>query len=234
MCSRTDELPRPTSGSESDSSCSSEISPQGRQREPAWFTSWTRWSTSAAMHLASAACSSASSFGHGAYCSVHGPGSRTQQAGRPRTTNDPPAAASPPWPRSNGAGVSEHVFTGLVVDIDGTLAGDAVDGDYAACSVNKPMLERLLLLRSQGVPITLQTARNMRTYAGDVGRINAHTMPILLEWLRHHEVPYDAIVVGKPWPGARGLYIDDRAVRPDEFLSSSPLELLELTARRFR
>ena len=57
----------------------------------------------------------------------------------------------------------------------------------------------------------------MRTYEGNVGKINIHTLPVIIQWLEQHEVPYDEIIVGKPWCGHEGFYIDDRAVRPSEF-----------------
>ena len=41
----------------------------------------------------------------------------------------------------------------------------------------------------------------------------------------HFYMPYDEIIYGKPWPGKRGFYVDDRAVRPDEFLKYSEEEL---------
>ena len=36
---------------------------------------------------------------------------------------------------------------------------------------------------------------------------------------------YFKIVYGKPWPGHKGFYVDDRTVRPDEFLNCSVEEL---------
>jgi capsule biosynthesis phosphatase len=47
----------------------------------------------------------------------------------------------------------------------------------------------------------------------------------LLEWLAKWNVPYDEILFGKPWPGRKGFYIDDRTVRPDEFLSLTETEI---------
>src|SRR5690606_29179535 len=57
----------------------------------------------------------------------------------------------------------------------------------------------------------------MNTYGGNVGLINANTLPIILDWLARHEVPFDEVVVGKPWCGEGGFYVDDRALRPSEF-----------------
>ena len=39
---------------------------------------------------------------------------------------------------------------------------------------------------------------------------------------------FDEIVYGKVWPGHKGFYVDDRTVRPDEFLKYSPEELEEI------
>ena len=49
--------------------------------------------------------------------------------------------------------------------------------------------------------------------------LNAETLPVIVEWLKRNAVPFDEIHVGKPWCGAGGFYIDDRAIRPSEFRS---------------
>ena len=48
------------------------------------------------------------------------------------------------------------------------------------------------------------------------------------EWLAKWDIPYDEIVFGKVWPGPKGFYVDDRSVRPDEFLNHTPEELAEI------
>ena len=68
----------------------------------------------------------------------------------------------------------------------------------------------------------------MRTYKGNVGLINANTLPIILEWLSVHQVPYDEIVLGKPWPSYGGFYVDDKAIRPNEFCSLTYEQIQEL------
>lgn len=68
----------------------------------------------------------------------------------------------------------------------------------------------------------------MRTYNGNIGKINANTLPIIIEWLNKHNVPYDEIHIGKPWCGLNGFYIDDKAIRPNEFLSMSINEIQKL------
>lgn len=108
----------------------------------------------------------------------------------------------------------------LVVDIDGTLCDIKTAGQsYADVAPRLPVIERLREYQARGFRILLFTSRNMKTYQGSLGAINKHTAPVMLEWLARWNVPYDEILFGKPWPRTRGFYIDDRAIRPDEFLS---------------
>jgi capsule biosynthesis phosphatase len=58
-----------------------------------------------------------------------------------------------------------------------------------------------------------------------VGKINAVTLPLIIKWLDKHNIPYDEVHVGKPWCGQDGFYVDDRAVRPDEFVGKSYTEI---------
>ena len=107
----------------------------------------------------------------------------------------------------------------LVVDLDDTLTKNNPTLAYSDKEPNLPLIEKLWEYKSQGFEILIQTARNMRTYQGAIGKINANTLPVIIEWLKKHDVPYDEIYIGKPWCGTEGFYIDDRAVRPSEFLS---------------
>ncbi|RWX56583.1 HAD-IIIC family phosphatase [Photobacterium chitinilyticum] len=115
----------------------------------------------------------------------------------------------------------------LVVDLDGTLT-QANTSDYRNVLPREDVIETLKDYKNNGFTITIATARNMRTYEGNVGKINIHTLPIITEWLNKHNVPYDEILVGKPWCGHEGFYIDDRAVRPSEFASLSLNEINQL------
>jgi capsule biosynthesis phosphatase len=116
----------------------------------------------------------------------------------------------------------------LVVDLDGTLTVDADGEPYATKQPNRAMIERLREYRADGFAIVIATARNMRTYSGSIGHINAFTLPGVIAWLDQNEVPYDEIHVGKPWCGTDGFYIDDKAIRPSEFcaLSYSEIQVL--------
>ena len=119
------------------------------------------------------------------------------------------------------------MFEGLsfVFDIDGTLCPiKEKDQEYIDLVPYPEMVEKLKEYKAGGAKIVLFTSRNMNSYGGNIGLINANTAKVLLQWLDKWEIPYDEIIYGKPWPGKRGFYVDDRAVRPDEFLKYSEEE----------
>lgn len=123
----------------------------------------------------------------------------------------------------------EHSDGTLVVDIDGTLCDIRMaDQSYGDLIPKQDMLEKLRQYQQNGYRILLFTSRNMNTYKNNIGMINKHTAPVLLEWLSKWEVPYDEILFGKPWPRKKGFYIDDRTVRPDEFLRMSEDEIQKM------
>lgn len=119
----------------------------------------------------------------------------------------------------------------LVFDLDGTLTHDDPQASYAERRPNAAMVEKLRAYRAEGFEIVICSSRNMRTYEGQIGKINANTLPVILDWLARHEIPYDEIHVGKPWCGTEGFYVDDKAVRPSEFLALSHAEIHALLAR---
>jgi capsule biosynthesis phosphatase len=119
----------------------------------------------------------------------------------------------------------------LVFDLDGTLTHDDASAAYAERAPNLAVVEKLRAYRDQGFEIVICSSRNMRTYEGQVGKINAHTLPVILDWLARHEIPFDEIHVGKPWCGTEGFYVDDKAIRPSEFLALSHAEIHALLAK---
>ncbi|MBO6147746.1 MAG: capsular biosynthesis protein [Lachnospiraceae bacterium] len=117
----------------------------------------------------------------------------------------------------------------FIFDIDGTLCPIKKEGENYEDLVPYPeMVEKLRYYKENGAKIILFTSRNMHSYEGNLGLINKYTAPILMKWLEKWEIPYDEIIYGKAWPGRKGFYVDDRTVRPDEFLNSSPAELEEI------
>ena len=110
-----------------------------------------------------------------------------------------------------------NIKSKIIVDIDNTISIKEPGQDYQNAQVNHNVVEKLKHYRGMGFTICLFTSRNMNTFDGNQGLINVHTIPKILTWLKNHEIPYDELLVGKPWCGPDGFYVDDRAVRPSEF-----------------
>ena len=117
----------------------------------------------------------------------------------------------------------------IVIDLDGTLTHDEPELPYLERKPNLAGIEKLCEYRAEGFRIAIHTARNMATHQGSIGRITALTVPVILEWLARHDVPYDELYVGKPWAEKGGFYVDDRAIRPDEFVKLTHAEIMSLT-----
>lgn len=116
----------------------------------------------------------------------------------------------------------------LVMDLDRTLTDPNDGAGYADKAPNKEVVSALRRYRMQGWEISIYSSRNMRTHAGQIGKINALTLPGIIDWLNKHDIPYDEVHVGKPWCGHDGFYVDDRAVRPDEFVGKTYTEIRTL------
>jgi len=112
----------------------------------------------------------------------------------------------------------------LIVDLDETITLHA-QGGYAEAAPNLMLIAKLREYKAQDFQIVINTSRNMRTFEGNVGLINVNTLPLILEWLKKHDVPFDEVYVGKPWCGFEGFHVDDRSVRPSEFIRYSLEEI---------
>ena len=120
----------------------------------------------------------------------------------------------------------------FVFDVDGTICPiKQRDERYEDLIPYPEMVEKIREYKEMGAKIILLTSRNMNSYSGNIGLINANTAKVLLAWLDKWEIPYDEIIYGKPWPGPNGFYVDDRTVRPDEFLRCSVEEMKEICAK---
>ncbi len=123
----------------------------------------------------------------------------------------------------------------IVIDLDGTLTLPGSADSYAALQPRQEVVRQLRDYSARGFGIAVMTSRNMRTFANSIGRINAETLPGVIEWLKRHDIPFDELHVGKPWCGEQGFYVDDRAIRPSEFVSldlASVAALLEGERRK--
>ena len=114
----------------------------------------------------------------------------------------------------------ENLHQRLVVDLDDTLS-ITIQGDYENSKPVMSTIETLRKYKKMGFEIVIYSSRNMRTYNTNVGKINIFTLPNIINWLRKYDVPFDEVIVGKPWCGFDGFYVDDKCVRPSEFNNMS-------------
>ncbi len=120
----------------------------------------------------------------------------------------------------------------FIFDIDGTICPiKQADEKYENLVPYAHMIEKIKYYKEHGAKIVLFTSRNMNSYQGNLGMINKNTAKILLSWLDKWDIPYDEILYGKPWPGKHGFYVDDRSVRPDEFLNYTAEALEDICAK---
>lgn len=122
----------------------------------------------------------------------------------------------------------KHRLT-FVFDIDGTICPiKKKEEKYEDLIPFTDIVNKIREYHDAGAKIVLYTSRNMNTYNGNIGLINANTSKVLFAWLDKWNIPYDEIVFGKVWPGHNGFYVDDRTIRPNEFLNNTPEELNEI------
>lgn len=122
----------------------------------------------------------------------------------------------------------KHQLT-FVFDIDGTLCPlKKKDQKYEDLVPYPDMVEKIKEYKKNGAKIVFYTSRNMNTFDSNIGKINVHTGKIIFAWLDKWQIPYDEVVFGKVWPGHNGFYVDDRTIRPDEFLKYNTEELANL------
>ena len=114
----------------------------------------------------------------------------------------------------------------FIIDVDGTLCPiKHREERYEELVPYTAMVDQIRHYHDAGAKIVLFTSRNMNSYGGNLGLINKHTAKTMLDWLEQWQIPYDEILFGKPWPGHNGFYVDDRTIRPEEFLRHTPEEL---------
>lgn len=119
----------------------------------------------------------------------------------------------------------------IVMDVDGTLCPARQEGQsYLDIEPYKGIVAQMRCYRLAGFYIIIDTGRQMRTYDGNVGLINANTLPALIAWLKRHGVPYDEIHVGRPWPGPHGFNVCDQTIPPLYFQTKNPQEIEEWLA----
>jgi len=106
----------------------------------------------------------------------------------------------------------------IVLDLDGTLTRDRKDTPYPEKPPRESVHVAARAAQARGYGLLVVTARNMRSFQGDLERIRAHTLPVARDWIARHGLTPNDVLGGKPWAGPRGFYVDDRALHLEEFV----------------
>ena len=117
----------------------------------------------------------------------------------------------------------------IVVDLDNTLTIDDKELSYAHKKPRRDVIKQLRAYKERGFRIIIHTARNMQTQHNDEAMVIGNIGAVTIAWLAKHKVPYDGLRFGKPY-ARDGFYVDDKGIRPQEFLQHTFDELIELTA----
>lgn len=112
----------------------------------------------------------------------------------------------------------------IIIDLDNTLSFSE-EKDYDNAKPNINLINQIELYKKNNFQIVIFTSRNMNTYNSNTNLIKKNTYPKIVKWLKKHNIFYDELIIGKPWCGVDGFYVDDRAIRPDEFVNLNPKEI---------
>ena len=102
----------------------------------------------------------------------------------------------------------------LIVDIDDTISF-TTDRDWENAKPNLPLISKLNELYDSGVEIIYQTARGYISFNGNRQEAEKYYRPIIEDWFKKHNVKYNELSFNKR---LADFYIDDKAIKPDEFL----------------
>lgn len=106
----------------------------------------------------------------------------------------------------------------IIIDLDDTITIDSSSKEYESKLPNKSIIKTLEKVSRRSIKISVFSARNMRTYEGDIDKINQFTRPVAEKWLKDNGIDYSELILGKPWAGKEGWYVDDKNLSLDEFI----------------
>lgn len=111
----------------------------------------------------------------------------------------------------------------IMVDLDGTICYTKKEGERYEDVLPLPgAVESLKALKARGYYIIIATARNMRTYAGNLGQVNKAQAGLITNWLERYEIPYDELYLGKAHVD---YFIDDKNIKFNTW--EETMEILE-------
>ena len=109
----------------------------------------------------------------------------------------------------------------LVVDLDKTLCTKKLpDESYADVKPICDMIDAVNTLHKNGSEVIIESARNMLTQSNNEAKVIKNIGLTTLKWLNDNNVEYkDKYGVSDVYKPIGSCYIDDKALRPKEFLS---------------
>jgi len=99
----------------------------------------------------------------------------------------------------------------ICVDMDGTICKNKnINQHYYDVEPMDGAVETLNLLKQKGYYIIIHTARGMKTFDNNQGKIIAEHSLKLTEWLNKWNIPFDELLFAKPHVD---YFIDDKGYR---------------------
>jgi len=99
----------------------------------------------------------------------------------------------------------------ICVDLDGTICKNKTnDQNYYELEPIENAVETLNYFKNKGYYIIIHTARGMRTYNNNEGKIIANHSNKIIEWLKKWNIPFDELLFAKP---DVDCFIDDKGYR---------------------
>ena len=98
----------------------------------------------------------------------------------------------------------------ICFDLDNTLVSfPKIPGDYTSVEPIQENINFLKYLKNFGHTIIIYTARQMKTFQGNQGKLLANIGKVTFDSLEKLDIPFDEIYFGKPYAD---YYIDDKAI----------------------
>lgn len=116
---------------------------------------------------------------------------------------------------------AENLRPVLVIDLDNTITIDEPGTPYPEKKANQAVINKMKAFKKAGWEIIILSSRQMESRNNDESKVLANIGEITFAWLRKHNVPFDGLKFGKPY-ARRGFYVDDKGIRPDEFVNMDP------------
>lgn len=103
----------------------------------------------------------------------------------------------------------------FIFDLDDTICRTK-NRDYVNSEEITSVVQGIRRIKSTmpNARIVIHTARGMASCEGDAVKAEKKNRKIIEHWLQQHEVPYDAIIFGKP---LGDVYVDDKAMSANSF-----------------